>query len=514
MKIRTFAAAALCLAATSMLADVSSGFADWINGPVRHIMTRDEQSRFRAIKTDAEAQAFIDLFWARRDPTPETPRNEAREQFDARVAWADKNLKEGRVRGALTDRGMVFVLYGQPKRIERSPVKPTVGGSLEDSETWIQFVYEDEAARNLFQLPKATFRFVDQSGTQNFKIERGLTDLAAAQERVIKRMIVRPDLTTVTAAAAAPAAPVAAPVAAAAPAAPQALTALTTPALAAAVTDFKAAAKNPYADQAFLAWGEYVTPTGHYFVPVMLYLPKSAGLTAEQQVTFFGVFEDETGKSVLAFEEPRKLHPAQGGDVFLDKSLTLPAGKHRGLVGVSYDGKVIIGSANMPVAGTLDHSAAAISPLLLSNFIQPLAEAQAPTDPFAFGGVKVVPKADKTFRKTDELWYFFELRNPGLSDGLTADQGSATGAPSEPRPKIQVKMDMQGTTVDGKPVKMVAPPREVDAAPMKGVPGHYGVGNAIPLETFKPGHYTFTLKVIDTVKKASYTLSDTFRVVE
>ena len=49
---------------------------------------------------------------------------------------------------------------------------------------------------------------------------------------------------------------------------------------------------------------------------------------------------------------------------------------------------------------------------------------------------------------------------------------------------------------------------------IKGVPGHYGLGNAIPLESFKSGEYTFTVKVIDTVKKASYTLSEKFTVVE
>jgi hypothetical protein len=49
---------------------------------------------------------------------------------------------------------------------------------------------------------------------------------------------------------------------------------------------------------------------------------------------------------------------------------------------------------------------------------------------------------------------------------------------------------------------------------MKGVAGHYGVGNAIPLDSFQPGDYTITLKVMDTVKKVSYTLSEPFRVVK
>jgi hypothetical protein len=49
---------------------------------------------------------------------------------------------------------------------------------------------------------------------------------------------------------------------------------------------------------------------------------------------------------------------------------------------------------------------------------------------------------------------------------------------------------------------------------MKGVPNHYGIGNSIPLASFKPGEYTFTMKVTDTVLKQSYTVAEKFRVTE
>jgi hypothetical protein len=49
---------------------------------------------------------------------------------------------------------------------------------------------------------------------------------------------------------------------------------------------------------------------------------------------------------------------------------------------------------------------------------------------------------------------------------------------------------------------------------LKGVPGRYAIGTGIPLETFQPGQYTFTIKVIDTIKKTSYTLSENFTVVQ
>lgn len=499
MKIKALLAAALAAAALDAFAAVSKEHADWGNGPAQYLMTKEEAAQWKSVANDADARAFIDLFWAKRDPSPGTPRNETREEFEARVEYADKNLAERRKRGSMTDRGKTLILYGQPVRIERSAQQPNTGftgGSptdQPDQERWIQWIYEGDEAKTMFGAQRVALRFNDRMGNGDYKSERSGVDLNAAQNRVVERMLVNRDLKTVpTYTAPAPSA-AAAPVVIQTSTAP--MTALRTIALADAVTAFKAKPSS----EASVIFGEYVTPAGDYFVPVMLSVPQNAGLAANQDVTFFGVFEDESGKTILAFEEPRKLHESKA-DLFVDKSVALPAGKIRGYVGISAGGKTLIAPADMTLAGTLDKDAPAISQLILSNFVQPMAEAQKPDDPYAFGGIKVVPKADRTFRTSDELWFFFELRNPGL-------------APDTNAPKVQIKMDVEGKDAEGKTSKKAAPLREIEAAEMKGVPGHYGVGNAIPLESFKPGDYTFTLKVIDTVRKQSYTLTEKFKVI-
>ena len=114
--------------------------------------------------------------------------------------------------------------------------------------------------------------------------------------------------------------------------------------------------------------------------------------------------------------------------------------------------------------------------------------------------IKVVPKGDRTFDTSDELWYFFELRNPGLDE---------TG-----KPKIQTKVAVEGTTTKGQKVKMAAPMAPTPAEALKGVEGHFGVGSSIPLSGFKPGDYTMKLTVVDSVKNANYTLQQDFKVVE
>ncbi|HLJ75636.1 MAG TPA: GWxTD domain-containing protein, partial [Thermoanaerobaculia bacterium] len=114
MKLRTFVIAAVFVFATAVagFAQLSMAKADWAQGPVKYLMTRDEQAQWNALKSDADADQFIALFWARRDPTPNTPENEFKEAFDQRVAYADQHFGTARQKGSLTDRGRVLILFG------------------------------------------------------------------------------------------------------------------------------------------------------------------------------------------------------------------------------------------------------------------------------------------------------------------------------------------------------------------------------------------------------------------
>lgn len=485
MKLRTFLAAAAVVAFAQVAeAALSAQHLEWGRGPAQFLMTPDEAARWKAIASDDDAKAFIALFWARRDPTPGTSRNEYREEFDRRIDYADANFGGERVRGSLTDRGRVFLLHGLPKRISRS--------TDVERETWHQWVYEDEAT---FGAPRATLRFVDRFEQGEYKLDRNALDLNAISQRVIARTIARPDLAV---------APGFEPPAAVTPL----QTALTTASLQKAIDGFGAAQYKPV----HVSWGEFVTSTGEYFVPVMLYVPRASGIAPSANLTFFGVVKDESGKNVVAFEAPAAL-TATKDEWFVDRSLPgLPAGKHRGFFGLAENGvPVALVSTDMQLAGKLDREAVAISPLILSNNLYPLKEAQKANDPFAFGGLKVVPKGDKTFRANEELWFFVELRNPGTV--LSNDIVPVIGAPV-PLPRIQIKLDVEGTDLEGNKKKFSAPSRQIEVMPMRGVPNHYGIGNSIPLASFKPGQYTFTMKVTDTVLKQSYTVQETFRVTE
>src|SRR5260370_40352165 len=66
MKIRTLAAAAVVAAAVAVNAHaLSDKFADFGKGPEQFLMTREELAQWKTVRSDADAQAFIDLFWLR-----------------------------------------------------------------------------------------------------------------------------------------------------------------------------------------------------------------------------------------------------------------------------------------------------------------------------------------------------------------------------------------------------------------------------------------------------------------
>jgi GWxTD domain-containing protein len=96
---------------------------DWADGPVRWLLTPEEKRAYADSVNPISRSELIANFWRVRDPRPDTPENEFREEFDKRVAFADARFAQNEVRGSLTDRGMVFILMGPPTYSGRRPLK-------------------------------------------------------------------------------------------------------------------------------------------------------------------------------------------------------------------------------------------------------------------------------------------------------------------------------------------------------------------------------------------------------
>lgn len=92
----------------------------WAEGPVKWIMTPGETAAWGLLKSEAERAAFVEKFWAARNPKPGLADNPARTELERRIAFADAYLQQDdKTRGALTDRGRVFILLGPPTRASR-----------------------------------------------------------------------------------------------------------------------------------------------------------------------------------------------------------------------------------------------------------------------------------------------------------------------------------------------------------------------------------------------------------
>src|SRR2546425_11829150 len=89
----------------------------WLDEDVAYIITNEERAAFKALKTDEEREQFIEQFWLRRDPTPDTVENEFKEDHYARIAYANERYASG-IPGWKTDRGRIYILYGKPAEVE------------------------------------------------------------------------------------------------------------------------------------------------------------------------------------------------------------------------------------------------------------------------------------------------------------------------------------------------------------------------------------------------------------
>jgi GWxTD domain-containing protein len=89
----------------------------WSRGPVHCLLTEEEDSQFKNLETDEQRAKFIAEFWARRDPTPGTPVNEFADHFWKRVAEADAKFVQTTDSGAISDRGQIYILFGNPTRL-------------------------------------------------------------------------------------------------------------------------------------------------------------------------------------------------------------------------------------------------------------------------------------------------------------------------------------------------------------------------------------------------------------
>ncbi|MEM6456572.1 MAG: GWxTD domain-containing protein, partial [Acidobacteriota bacterium] len=138
---------------------LSPKYSHWLVGPIAFVASIEEIDAYLALDDDANAEAFIEDFWARRAADLPVFSVTPRETYQARLTTADKRFREGVRPGSATARGILFILHGEPESIERP--RPRRVDDLQQE----QWFYPKDASPGLNgQAPQRLYRFVEIEG--------------------------------------------------------------------------------------------------------------------------------------------------------------------------------------------------------------------------------------------------------------------------------------------------------------------------------------------------------------
>jgi GWxTD domain-containing protein len=153
--------------------EIKKAYKDWLEKDVVYIITDEERKAFKKLATDDERERFIEEFWRRRNPDPDSEENTFREEYYERIAYTNEHFASG-IPGWKTDRGRIYIMYGKPDELESHPA----GGQYEREP------YEGGGSTTTYPFERWFYRyipgvgsgveieFVDPTGSGEYRIAR------------------------------------------------------------------------------------------------------------------------------------------------------------------------------------------------------------------------------------------------------------------------------------------------------------------------------------------------------
>src|SRR5580698_4542167 len=100
--------------------ELDSQYKKWLNEDVVYIISPEERSAFLHLQTSDEREQFIEAFWQRRNPDPDSPENTFKEEHYRRIAYANEHFASG-IPGWKTDRGRIYIMWGPADEVDSHP---------------------------------------------------------------------------------------------------------------------------------------------------------------------------------------------------------------------------------------------------------------------------------------------------------------------------------------------------------------------------------------------------------
>ncbi|HTR47799.1 MAG TPA: GWxTD domain-containing protein [Verrucomicrobiae bacterium] len=153
--------------------ELDSQYKKWLNEDVPYIITSEERRSFLHLSTNEEREQFIESFWQRRNPDPDSPENTFKEEHYRRIAYANEHYASG-IPGWKTDRGKIYIMWGPPDEVDSHPTGGTwdrpmdQGGGQTTTYPWETWRYRYLEGQGLGE--NVELEFVDPTSTGEYHL--------------------------------------------------------------------------------------------------------------------------------------------------------------------------------------------------------------------------------------------------------------------------------------------------------------------------------------------------------
>ena len=442
---------------------------EWDESPAGYLLTKDEAKEWKTISTEAEAKAFIELFWAKRNPDPSSAFNPFKADFENKIRYADEQYTHDKGRGALSDRGRVLILMGAPHYSEnRFPtetverIEDRAAGTDEVRANAKVWFYDPQQLPKKFGVKgsRLIFTFYEEKAESNyFTLDRSHKDATMAMRTLSKApnvYLLNPDLTEV----------------------PKPVSIPGGEAPTAAQLAWLDAGSAPLEDQLLVVTEVGVADPGNR--PFWLHLELPADAPALDVLA--GRVSTPDGEVKSTFQIPAEAKETTTGIAY---HLTFPlnpgthkvevAGGAGGAAQVVWSDEVVIPPTAME--GTW------MTPLVFGLSVVQEEEWQLGS-PFGYGALHLMPLSVTALPSQTELSYFGHVIRPGLNEA------------GEPELEVKVTLKMDGQRL-GRPLTMTLPAISI-------VDDLYVYANSINLAALpQTGAYKLEFKVTDKISDVS-----------
>ncbi len=500
--------------------ELETPYKKWLNEDVVYIITDEEKTAFKRLSTDDERQQFIEQFWLRRDPTPDTEENEFKEEHYRRIAYANEHYPSG-IPGWKTDRGRTYIVFGPPDEIESHPSGGTYERPYEEGggttstypfEQW-RYRYLDGIGNNiviefvdttmsgeyhmtmdpsekdaLLYVPGAGLTMAEQMGladkTQRFNRTDG-THLGTGSDPLPVSMQEFERLEQFAKLQAAPKVK---------------------------YKDLEEAITSSirYNALPFKVKADFIKITDSTVLAMIAIQFERKDLQFSQKddiakatVNIFGRITSIAGRTINTFEDPVTVEVPSGmlgkaieGASVYAKAVPLAPGMYR-LTIVCKD--IVAGSmTTYPMALNVprfDEVKLGQSSLILADLIEKVPTNSVGSGPFIVGDTKVRPRINDTFNRNEKLGIYTQFYNFGPDEKTKKPNGT-------------IQYEIMKTGVDKPVLDYTEELTTVPGASAQQVT----VEKLLPLQSLEPGQYTLKLKVVDNNRNQTLTPSASFTV--